>query len=223
MFGELTPSSFVGLSRPLSPRAAPVEDAGLRRFLADVGAAGHAHSGPTACAESAVIVRGHKHLMVAVVDALGNGPDAARAALRVQAVLHANADRSLEEVFLASDRALAELGGAALGALQVEGSRVSFAGVGSVELHGPPALRRAASVPGVLGRGLHGFREQVLEVSPGDRVVLFSDGVRAAELSAVLEACRGKPARETARELVDRASRPEADSTALVVDFLPVR
>src|SRR5262245_28733012 len=77
-------------------------------FEVQGGTSSLAYIGPTSCGEAAVMVRGQKRLLFAVVDALGLDPEAARAALRVSAVLQANADASLADVFNACDRALHE-------------------------------------------------------------------------------------------------------------------
>jgi len=183
------------------------------------GSAARPFEGISACGDVAVSLQGERCQLFAIVDALGHGPDAARTADRLRSVLATRADRPLRETFVACDQSLSGLRGAVMSAVQVGEREVLFAGVGNVELLGPANAKRPACVPGILGREMKRFREYALEVSPGDRWVLFSDGVRGREIARVLASLRLLDPAAAAKAIIERAGRPDDDVSALVMDF----
>lgn len=89
--------------------------------------------------------------LVAVVDGLGHGPEAALAAETILDALAAHRDSELEALVKLCHEAARHTRGAALGVARVDcpAARVRFVGVGNVRLYGagPPVLAQAADQP----------------------------------------------------------------------------
>ena len=183
------------------------------------GAACRSHEGFTSNGDAVVVAVQGLVQLFALIDALGHGPDAAVSARRAVETLQGNPALTLKELFLSCDRSVVGLRGVVLSALQVRPEGVSFAGVGNVELYGPPDAPRPPCVSGTLGRGLKVFREYAVEVVPGQRWVLVSDGIRARDMVKALAAVAGLDPASAAQELVKLAGRPDDDASALIMDF----
>jgi phosphoserine phosphatase RsbX len=154
-----------------------------------------------------------------VVDALGHGPDAAASAAVVAQVVARECRRPLPELFLGCDRALAGHRGVVMSALQLRDERVLFAGIGNVEIYGPPDTRRPPTSAGVVGRGLRGVREWTLEVEDGHRWVLASDGVQRRMAPKAIGETRALPVEEAAEKVLQLAGREDDDVAVVVVDW----
>lgn len=174
--------------------------------------------GLTACGDSVVEVRdGHWHL-VAVIDALGHGPDAERSARAAHKAVVASKGRELGMVFEAVHRALNGLRGAVMSALLVEESRVTFAGVGNVALFVPKGTSTPLTMAGTLGGFSYRYKSFPLTLAAGQRWGLATDGVRAREGSALFEAMKGEPAAALLDKLFAEATRSHDDVGVAVVD-----
>jgi serine phosphatase RsbU (regulator of sigma subunit) len=145
-----------------------------------VGLAARPKPGETECGDRVVVVESDASVLVAVVDGLGHGPEAALAAKAAEAFVRANATLPLPELFNGCHRALAGTRGVAMAVLRIDVARstLTHSAVGNVELH---ALSRepvrAISEPGIVGSRFRRPRESSYPLSPGDLFVLFSDGV----------------------------------------------
>jgi len=177
-----------------------------------------AMEGLTACGDAVVVASSEQRHLLAVIDALGHGPDAAVSAAAARQAAHAAAHQPLETIFLAVHEAVARLRGVVMSAILVEGRAARFAGVGNVEVFAPGGVARPVSMAGTLGGGRYRFRPFELELAPGQRWVLASDGLRARESAEVLAALRAEGPEVVARSLIERASRPHDDACALVID-----
>ncbi len=145
-----------------------------------VGHASRPKPGEMECGDRVVVVEGENEVLVAVVDGLGHGPEAALAAKTAAAFVMANAALPLPELFSGCHRALASTRGAAMAALRVDAERATLThcAVGNVELVALSRERiREISEPGILGGRFRRARESSYPLSPGDLFVLFSDGV----------------------------------------------
>lgn len=118
--------------------------------------------------------------LLAIVDGLGHGPEAARAARVAIQVLEEAPHRPLAELLAAVDTRLVGLRGAAVGLLRVEGTRAWHAGVGNTRCLRWRAghLLRLPSQPGVVGGGLpRALLPAALTLAPGDGLLMFTDGL----------------------------------------------
>ncbi len=127
--------------------------------------------------------------LVAGIDGLGHGPEAARAARRAAQVVRESSTRDLVLLVELCHAALSDTRGAAISLAFVSciESEMTWLGVGNVEgriLSGDPwATRPKGSLAlerGVPGHELPAMRTATLAVVPGDVLVLATDGIEAA-------------------------------------------
>ena len=144
------------------------------------GSAQVAAAGESVCGDACVIVATARGTLLCVADGLGHGPSAREAADLACAHVRAHADDPLDALLRGVDRALAGSRGAVVSVLALDpgAGHASFAGVGNVELHAVSRTRIASpTTPGILGRGLRHVRVWEHALSPGDLLVLTSDGL----------------------------------------------
>lgn len=167
--------------------------------------------------------------LVAVLDGLGHGVEAAAASRKAARLLEANAH---EPVTLLVERCHEELRrtrGAvmSLASFDVTTSSMTWTGVGNVDAM---LLRRdrAAQPPrealstrgGVVGYQLPPLRAPTLAVSPGDTLILATDGLRTAFSTGV--DVPGTPS-EMAQSIFARFARGTDDALVAVVRYLGAR
>jgi len=168
----------------------------------------------------AVLVRHDEHrhqTMLAVIDGLGHGPDAAKAS---RAAIECLTFLALGTPVLDAIRAVhAELRGSrgAAGTICViDGFRLEACAVGNVQL-----LCANCDVPLVLSAGILGhqvakFRVAACEVKAGARVALISDGISTRFR---LEDLRHLEPEGACQFVMSRHRRQEDDATVLVADL----
>lgn len=126
--------------------------------------------------------------VLAVIDGLGHGPEAAKAAERAAQAIEQNPAEPLDALLMLAHEELATSRGAAATVAIIEGStgRMDWVGVGNVD--GTIVRADHAARPRTLGvflcRGVLGYRLPPLHLSPsvqlehGDCIVIATDGVR---------------------------------------------
>ena len=157
--------------------------------------------------------------LFAVVDALGHGSHAAASARIAADVLARSCRRPLVEIFKECDRALTGHRAVVISAIQLREGRILFAGIGNVELWGPPDVARPPTSSGVVGRGLQRVREWELAVEDGHRWVLASDGVQRRAAAKAIEEARALPPEDAAAKILELAGREDDDVGVVVVDW----
>jgi phosphoserine phosphatase RsbX len=144
--------------------------------------------GETTSGDLAVVTLLSEGVLVAGIDGLGHGDEAARAARKAAEVLRESPGRDLVLLVERCHAALKGTRGAAISLAFVSpsDSGVTWLGVGNVEgrvLSGDPsATRPKGSLPlenGVPGHELPPVRAATLELRTGDVLVLATDGVEA--------------------------------------------
>jgi hypothetical protein len=175
--------------------------------------------GFSACGDAVYAWTGPSAALFVVVDALGHGPDAAASAAIAARVLDGSRERPLAEIFRDCDRALAGHRAVVMSAIQLKGEGVRFAGIGNVEIWGPPDVSRPPTSAGVVGRGLRTVRTWDLPVQDGHRWVLASDGIQRRATAKALQDARPLPAEEAATRILELAGRHEDDVGVVVVDW----
>lgn len=192
----------------------------------DVGVAFRAPAGEPECGDGYGLIPLTDGALVAVVDGLGHGREAAGATRLAVETIRAGAglDR-LESLFHSCHEALRGTRGAAISAARIDtrGERVTWDGVGNVEgiLLTPPAPSRPdgsretlLTRSGVVGYELPELRPSTARFGPGSCLVLATDGISpgfATELDP------GRGAQATAEEILARYGRPDDDALVLVV------
>ncbi len=181
-----------------------------------VGARVRACPGETVSGDHAVIRVLDDRVLIAVIDGLGHGPEAAHAANEAAAILQ-NEEPVLVSLFASAHAALAGTRGAAMTVAIAGPGSVDVAGVGNVALraHGASAAE-VRPAPGIVGSGRFRLRPQTITWSGRVRVVLVSDGVSRRFGWEDLE---GLGPDEAATCLVEQHGSARDDATALVLDL----
>lgn len=124
-------------------------------------------------------------VLIAVVDGLGHGPEAARASRITVATLNDNLGEPVTVLVERCHEALRKTRGVVLSLLTIEprGREMTWLGVGNVDgtlYRARPAQRSRESLPhrgGVVGYQLPTLRAATLPLEPGDTVVFATDGI----------------------------------------------
>lgn len=167
--------------------------------------------------DAAFVRRGDDAVLIAVVDALGHGPIAAEVAVTATAYLgEAPLHRGVSTIVEGLHARLRGSRGAAAMVLVLSKGRLEGCGVGNVELRSVGRRLPVILTPGVLGGSLGKLRLFEGQLSAGDRLVVFSDGVSGRFGD---DLAHGLPAPETCRAIMSRYRRPYDDATVLVTDI----
>lgn len=165
-------------------------------------------------------------VLVAVVDVLGHGEEAAAAARKAVAVLKQYAHEPLSSLVQECHRALLGTRGAvmSLASFSLSASTVTWLGIGNVEgvllFADPDARPRRTSLVtqgGIVGGDLPKGRPWVVPLARGDTLMFATDGVRSGF-------AEGLTSRDSAQQLADRILAKHAkgtdDALVLVVRYL---
>jgi negative regulator of sigma-B (phosphoserine phosphatase) len=161
--------------------------------------------------------------LVGVLDGLGHGEDAAKAALCGVDVLRGARSEPLEVLFRLCHRALAGTRGAAMTLAQIDltAGTLRWIGIGNVTANlvarrpGGTEVRSSAWLAG----GIVGYRmpevlkPQQVSIRPGDLLVIASDGIAENHLDSIDFAA---PARVTAQDILGRHAKGSDDALVLV-------
>jgi len=167
--------------------------------------------------------------LVAVIDGLGHGAEAADAADAAAVVLREHRAEAPDTLVRRCHEALRRTRGAVMTLARLElepgAARLSWTGVGNVEgrllravpdpAHPPGRAESAFIHSGVLGYSLPRVRLSSSRLAPGDLIVFATDGVK----SGFLDDLAGGPAERSVQALADRllAEHSRGTDDALVV------
>src|SRR5581483_5470340 len=121
------------------------------------------------------------------IDGLGHGPEAAEAAKAASAILHAHPNQPVVTLFEKCHEGLRRTRGAVmtLASFDARTSSLTWLGVGNVEgivlrerPGGGPSRESVTARGGVVGFQLPPLRPSTLAISPGDLLVMATDGIR---------------------------------------------
>jgi hypothetical protein len=161
--------------------------------------------------------------LLAVIDGLGHGPEAERAALAAERVVLAQADRALGPLVRDVHGALRGTRGAAISLALVSGPgrTLTWLGLGNVQgrlLGGRGAGTRSLRLHGgIAGHDLPTMRPETVPVHRGDVLILATDGVAPGFADGL--APTGTPAALAARILGAHGTTGD-DALVLVARFL---
>lgn len=157
-------------------------------------------------------------LAVAVVDGLGHGAEAGRAAAAAVEVIRRHLALPAVEILRQCDVDLRQTRGAALGVLKVaEDGQGEFCGIGNIEVRG--LCGRQPSVfclAGIVGHNVRALRAQPLAMQAGDVYCMHSDGVSSR---GALRDCLPGPPELVARRIVESWGKSHDDATAVVLGY----
>jgi serine phosphatase RsbU (regulator of sigma subunit) len=164
--------------------------------------------------------------LVALIDGLGHGPEAAAAAEAAAAVLEVHASAPVLDLLQQCHAALRKTRGAvmSLASFDARSSRMTWAGVGNVDA----ALLRSSAGRwngnaaialrgGVVGFQLPPLRADTLIVAPGDMLVMATDGIRSGFTEGLP---MNEAPREMAQGILDRFAKASDDAHVVVARYL---
>lgn len=152
-----------------------------------------------------------------VIDALGHGLGAAEVADKAVAFLQTvDLERPFGEIVEALHDALSHTRGAASALCRVRNGMLELSIVGNVVIRSVGTRVGVIASPGILGRRVRKFRYSRSRMRPGDRLVVYSDGLSRVDLEPV----RRLPATEACDDLLRNHARPSDDASVVVADFL---
>ncbi len=164
-------------------------------------------------------------VLVGVVDGLGHGPEACRAAAIAVSTLEEHPEGPVDSLVERCHGRLRRTRGVALTLASFDGDNgtMSWLGVGNVEgvAYRPRAVEggrreHVATRGGVVGGQLPPLRTTVLRVQPGDVLVLATDGLTRAWGEAVMD--RGRPD-EIAQVMLARFRKGNDDALVLAARY----
>jgi hypothetical protein len=203
-------------------RAAPDWPAEL-----ELGIAERALPGETRSGDRAVLVAYEGGALVAAIDGLGHGSDAADAADAAAAVLAAHPEEEPVRLLDACHAALARTRGAVMTVawFDLVGASMSWTGVGNVEgrlVHagaGPHAPTQGALTKGgVVGYNMPSIRVSATDLEDGDVMVLATDGIDSGFARAI---SAGGSAQRIADRILAAHGKQSDDALVVVIRFLP--
>lgn len=198
----------------------------VERAAIEWGIATRCRSGETRNGDIGIVTLVSEGALVAGIDGIGHGREAAHAASRAADVVRHSSGRDLVELIGRCHNALQGTRGAAISLVFVSRaqSEMTWVGVGNVEgrvLSGDPLATRPKAAlllaRGVPGHDLPAVRPATLAVAPGDVLMLATDGIDAAFADSL--DISGRPQAISERILAKYWKRPD-DALALSVRYL---
>lgn len=200
-------------------------------FHIEWSAAGRALAGERQSGDQYIVEPFPGGVLVAVVDGLGHGDEAAQAALAAVKTMRAYASDPVIALVWRCHEALRRTRGAvlSLAALSASNNTMTWIGVGNVEgvlyhsseqprfREGNPLRERLLLRGGVVGYQLPPLRETMLPISPGDLLVLTTDGILNNFSNQVN---LNLPVQTIADQILAEYSRETDDALALAVRYL---
>lgn len=200
-------------------------DRGDPRAL-DWGVAGAPYPGEMESGDLHAVLPHSAGCLVAVVDALGHGPEAAASARAAVASLSRSPADSVTEQLLHCHSALSGIRGAvmSLAAIDATAGSMTWIGVGNVDGYvfstrpdGNPSRKTLVAPGGIVGSALPPLRASTIPIAKGDLVIFATDGVRSDFFD---ELSREGPPQQIADEVLKRGVKGTDDALVLVVRYL---
>ena len=160
----------------------------------DYGVAARTKKGETACGDLHFVKRFEAGVLLAVIDGLGHGEEAAKAAQTAAAMLDQHASEPLGPLMERCHKALAGSRGVAMTTVSIRtvGNTLSAIGVGNVcgcliraDARATPRIDEILLRGGIVGFQLPPLRMSMRAITPGDWLLLATDGVCAGFAEAL--------------------------------------
>jgi serine phosphatase RsbU (regulator of sigma subunit) len=192
-----------------------------------VAAASRPHPGETVNGDAWTVVWHDGGCLLALIDGLGHGPEAAAAARAATDVLAAAPHLVPAEALQACHHALRGTRGAAISVVQIAPAsrQLVYAGVGNVEarLWLPEGWQRPIAYRGIVGAVMPRVRPFELTLAADWLLVLHTDGVSARfDPDQLAPAVRGHP-QALADAILAGWGRPSDDATVVVARAVRAR
>jgi phosphoserine phosphatase RsbX len=190
------------------------------------GASTRTRPGESESGDRHVVQTSRNGVLLAAVDGLGHGPEAAEAAVRAVEVLKRHGDESINSLV---KRCHADLRGTrgvvlSIASFDATDDTMTWLGVGNVEGALIRKYQKTAADHemlllrgGVVGVQLPELRTSVLPVASGDTLVFATDGI-GGDFTGTVKAER--PAQEIADLILERYTKGTDDALVLVARYL---
>jgi phosphoserine phosphatase RsbX len=201
------------------------EDSGAQAVV-EVGVAAAALEGESVSGDQCLVRAYPGGVLVAAIDGLGHGDDAAVAAKRAVSVIGEDAGAPLEKLFERCHARLARTRGVvmSLAAFGPADDRLTWLGVGNVEgtlIRADPESRQPMEsimlLGGVVGFQLPRLRASTTQLGRGDTLILTTDGIESGFRHGLRA---GGPAQELAEQIMKGHGKRNDDALVLVARYL---
>jgi phosphoserine phosphatase RsbX len=187
----------------------------------DWGVAARALPGEVQAGDNHFVAETTAGWLLAVVDGLGHGPEAAAASRAFVEVLKYHIESSPVELIRLGHTALKNTRGCAASVVTIDRARnlLSWAGVGNVEgiiLHGQPAASPTEYITmrgGIIGYRIPILQPSFLRLQEGDTMVLATDGITGGFVRAI---GYPYPPAKLAIHILEHYAKPTDDALVLV-------
>lgn len=167
-----------------------------------------------------VVMEWQDQLLAGLIDGLGHGESAQKAALAAQGYVQTHYDQPLERIFLGVSRACRATRGVVLALARfVSPTQLLFASIGNIEVR---SWSRTERLPFVMTRGILGAQETTVRVQelpwkPEWLLVLHTDGLRSHWQWGDFPGIEREPAKHVAQNLMRMLATEHDDATVLAV------
>jgi phosphoserine phosphatase RsbX len=192
----------------------------------DWAVAGRPLAGQPVSGDLAAVQVTRARCVIAVIDGLGHGPEAASASALAAGVIERHRAEPLEAMLLLVHEHLAESRGAAATLAIVDGDtgRMDWLGVGNVDgmLIRADETARPHTSGVFLCRGILGYQQpnirpqEPIQLEDGDCIVIATDGVRG---DLVADVRHETPVDRLATQLLDAHATPDDDALVFVARY----
>lgn len=181
--------------------------------------------GENVLGDRAFVALGERQMLLAVIDGIGHGAEAAAAAQVAADALRHDAQKDVASAVVQCHRALAHTRGAALSlaSIDVGEHSMTWLGIGNVEsrlLHGAEPLPMSESLllhNGIIGHELPRLIPQTMPLARGDLLIFATDGIRREFADDLMP--RGS-CREIADHILQQYALGSDDALVLVARYL---
>jgi len=189
------------------------------------GVASRALPGQPASGDMSIVKAFSDGVLIAALDGLGHGEEAATAAAVAAATLEAHAAEPLMTLVQRCHEALRATRGVAMSiaSLNVARGLVTWLGVGNVEgvLLRRGSVRAEAEMPLLLRAGVVGFQlpaldVEILSISAGDTLIFVTDGIQSDYARGL---ARSFPPQKAAEKILARYGKATDDALVLVARY----
>lgn len=188
-----------------------------------VGVVHRALPGETLCGDQYVLLTDDAGFLAAVIDGLGHGEEAHLAACRAVAHVRANADQAPARLLAGCHEALRATRGAAMAIVRVDrqAGTLTHVALGNVETRIATAEKVLHPIPvyGIVGAQARKLRAEVLPWSPGNLLVMHTDGLD--DRFGLSPIARHREPQGLANALIASHGRDTDDQLVLVVKDAP--
>jgi len=184
--------------------------------------------GQTQSGDLHVVVPRPDGALIAAIDGLGHGPEAAAAATQAASILLASAlTDGIVELMRRCDTALKHTRGVVMNVAAIDygDGAIVWGGIGNVngillrhEARGGPSRQRLAPRPGVIGSGLAQPTSEAARLYEGDILIFATDGITSS-FADCLESARSEAVAKIANEIVEEYWPGRDDVLVLVARY----